>query len=131
MTQCGCVSILVEPILLEERVHFTGSLMEGDTASFSCAADGYPLPNIVWLHNNTFVTTSEATRRSVVLTPSVSSPRRGYISAYSSTLQVSGLRLRDAGQYRCRVDPVILDVGTSALSSPFDLTVLSGEKFQF
>lgn len=122
---CYC-SISVEPTLLNETVHFNESLMEGQTAVFSCIADGYPLPSIVWLHNSTFVAASDATRRRVVLSDPTPSPRRDYLDAHSSTLQVSGLRLRDAGQYRCRVDTANINSGTSDISPILDLTVLPG-----
>ena len=118
--------ILVEPILLNATVHFN-ELREGQSAVFSCEVDGSPLPTIVWLHNNTFVTTSNTTRRRIAVSDPAPSFRHSSIDAYSSTLQVSGLRLRDAGQYRCRVDPTTVSGGTSILSAPLELTVLPGE----
>ena len=123
-------SLTVEPTILNETVHFNEPLMEGQTATFTCVADGYPLSTVVWLHNSTFVTTGNATRRRIFLSDPTLSPRHDYINAHSSTLQVSGLRLRDTGQYRCRVDPAIIDKGTSSISPILDLTVLSGAIFE-
>ena len=113
--------------MLFETVHFNDSLMENEVATFTCAADGYPLPNIVWLHNGTFVATSDTTRRRATLTSPFPSPERDYLYAYNSTLQVYGLRQRDAGEYRCKVEPANVTLGMSILSSSLDLTVLPGK----
>ena len=100
--------------------------MESEVANFTCGADGYPLPNIVWLHNGTFVATSDTTRRRAALTDPFPSPERGYLHAYISTLLVYNLRQRDAGQYRCKVEPANVASGLPILSASLDLTVLPG-----
>ena len=122
------LSFSVEPSLLE--VHFNESLMENEVATFTCIADGHPLPNIVWLHNGSFITTSDTTRQRVSLTRLFPSPGRDYLYAYNSTLQVYNLQLRDAGQYRCRVEPAGVVLGVLILSSSLDLTVIPGERNQ-
>ena len=105
-------------------MNFNETLVEGGEAVFSCFADGFPLPTIVWLHNNTFV---PGFRRQLSLSNPTPSPELDYIDAVNSTLRVPGLRLRDAGEYVCRVDPANIDRGRSDRSLEIDLTVLPGE----
>ena len=116
-----CLS--VEPILLNES--YSGNeTVENSTAIFICIADGFPLPNIVWLHNETFILTSS---RRIISTTMVEASFRPHISeALNSTLTVTGVRLRDAGEYFCRVDPSNIDRGTPFFSSIFELNVVPG-----
>lgn len=64
----------------------------------------------------------------MVLSDPTPSFRHDYIDSYNSTLLVPGLRLKDVGQYRCRVDPVVIGRGTPDISTDLDLAVLPGEK---
>ena len=112
---------VVEPKLLD-----TASSNENETATFRCEAEGYPRPNIVWLHDNTVIL--QDTPRHTVTVSSIPSTDRSYIpEAVSSTLTVSMLRLRDSGRYLCRVDPSNSDRGRPALSEAFDINVISGK----
>ena len=104
--------------------------MENEVATFTCVADGYPLPNIVWLHNGSFITTSDTTRHRLNLTRLFPSPGREYLHAYNSTLQVYNLQQRDAGQYKCKVEPADVALAVPILSSSLDLTVIPGERNQ-
>lgn len=116
---------IVEPELL--NASYSGNeTVENQTASFTCVADGYPQPNIIWLHNDSFILENIMPRHEVSLSP-VSSTNRAHIpKAISSTLTVSRLRLRDSGEYLCRVDPSNLDRGRSTFSETFDMTVFPG-----
>lgn len=113
----------VEPELLNET--YSGNeTTENQTTSFTCVADGIPPPNIIWLHNGSFIF---ATSRHVILKETVMSTHRDHIpTAVQSTLTVSRLRLRESGDYTCRVDPFNIDRGRSDFSSILNLYVEPG-----
>lgn len=118
--------IVVEPTFPSIISHSNGTLEEGETAVFSCSTDGYPLPNIVWLHDGQFVVANSLSRHSISLL-NTSSTNRDYLLTRNSTLQVPSLRSRDTGEYRCRVDPAnIISGGSSMISNPLSLAVISG-----
>lgn len=116
----------VEPELLNTSPG-TNETVENGTVSFSCEADGYPLPNIIWLHNNSFIPVAVSTRHAVSVSTVPSSNRPHVPEATNSTLTVSRLRLRDTGQYLCRVDPSNRDRGRTDISEPFEMTVFPGK----
>ena len=70
----------------------------GSDISLQCAADGYPVPTIQWLHYDTViretanVTINEETVNSTVIV---------------STLEISGLRTVQYGQYHCRASGAV------------------------
>ena len=98
--------------------------IEDSLATFTCIADGFPLPRIVWLHNDSLVLPSS---RHIVSTTVIDSTHRSYVTeAQNSTLIVAGVRPRDAGNYLCRVDPINIDRGTSVSSSVYELNVVPG-----
>ena len=116
----------MEPELL--NASYSGNeTVENQTATFTCVADGYPQPNIIWLHNDSFILPQLLLRHDVLLS-AVSSANRPYIpEAISSVLTVSRLRLRDSGEYLCRVDPSNIDRGKPVFSETFDMTVKPGK----
>ena len=122
---CLLSSSPVEPELLDTS-YGTNETVENDTVSFSCVADGYPLPNIIWLHNNSFIPVAVSPRHAVSVSTVASSNRPHIPEATNSTLTVSRLRLRDTGEYLCRVDPSNRDRGRSDISGPFEMTVSPG-----
>lgn len=115
----------MEPELLD--ISYSGNeTTERQTATFTCVADGYPDPNIVWLHNDTLIITRLNTRREVIVSKVSSTNRPHLPMAVKSTLIVTLLRPRDAGEYLCRVDPRNLDRGRSIISEVLDMTVFPG-----
>ena len=116
--------LAVEPMLLNET--YSGNeTTEKHSAMFTCVTDGIPLPNIIWLHNGSFIF---PTSRHVISDPiTVASTYREHVpTAVRSTLTVSELRLRDSGDYICRVDPFNIDGGRSDFSNILDLHVQPG-----
>ena len=94
------IIFIVEPFLIEESSS-TEEAAEGDTASFTCIADGVPLPEILWLHNGSLIVPA-LNRRLIVLLEVVNSTfRPGVLTAHNSTLIINDFRLRDAGEYSC------------------------------
>jgi hypothetical protein len=119
------LTLAVEPVLLNET--YSGNeTTENQTATFMCVADGIPLPNIVWLHNGHFIF---PTPRHMILEVPVASTYRQHVpTAIRSVLTVFQLRLRESGDYTCRVDPFDVDRGQSDFSSILDLYVEPGTK---
>ena len=89
--------------VLRENVTFD----EGQSTSFSCTADGFPPPIIVWLHNGTLVNTNFQRRFSTNVDLVDSNHRSHVPQAAMSTLLVRDLHLRDSGEYICRADPPV------------------------
>lgn len=117
----------MEPVILNET--YSGNeTVENHTSTFTCVADGFPAPNIVWLLNGFFIPPSS---RHMFMKDTVASSYRDHIlTAVRSMLTVSRLRLRDSGEYTCRVDPSNIDRGRSDFSSILDLYVEPGNLLQ-
>ncbi len=96
--------------------------------SFWCFADGKPVPMIVWLHNKSLILADMSPRHQVTTVVLPSPARPHTITAINSTLTVSGVRLRDAGEYLCRVDPANIEKARQDVPEPFVVVVYSGTK---
>ncbi len=100
---------------------------ETRSMSFWCFADGEPIPTIVWLHNESLILVDTSTRHQEE-TERITSSNRGHIpKGINSTLMVKGVRLRDAGEYLCRVDPANIDKGRQDVPDPFVVVVYPGK----
>ena len=101
---------------------------EKTSMSFWCLADGEPSPRIIWIHNDSLILVDTSPRHQVDITIVNSTDRPHLSTAYNSSLTVGNLRLRDAGSYRCRVDPSNIDKGRAdILEDPFEVVVFPGE----
>lgn len=104
--------------------HSTNEIAEHETMMFTCVANGFPTPNIVWLHNFSFVF---PTSRRQITTDTVESTNHDNVPlAVRSTLTVSQLKLRDSGVYMCRVDPSDIFGGSSDFSNAMNLYIDPG-----
>ncbi len=111
----------VEPDILN-ATYSGNETTEGQTTTFTCVANGFPPPEIVWLLNTSLIVIVLSPRHSVSV-DEVSSSNRDYIPAVRSKLAVAMVRLRDTGDYTCRVG---LDRGRPDFSDVLDLLVESG-----
>ena len=96
---------------------------EGETATFTCEASGFPAPNIVWLHNLSYII---QTSRRVITTDSAVLSNDSVVILMNSTLLVNSLSLWDGGEYMCRVDPYDILGGRSDFSNTMQLQVEAG-----
>ena len=111
-----------EPKLLSD--FYSGNeTTEGETATFTCEASGFPVPNIVWLHNLSYII--QTSRHWAIPYIAVSIDVNDPILV-GSTLLVHSLRLRDSGEYMCRVDPYDILGGKSDFSNTMHLQVEAG-----
>ncbi len=117
----------MEPQLL--AMEYSGNKTEEKSSmSFWCFADGKPVPMIVWLHNKSLILADMSPRHQVTTVVLPSPARPHTITAINSTLTVSGVRLRDAGEYLCRVDPANIEKARQDVPEPFVVVVYSGTK---
>ena len=98
----------------------------GDTASFTCVADGVPLPNILWLHNERLIV--PAFNHRITIMPEIinSTFRPSILTAHNSTLIIDDLLFRDAGDYTCiaELNSVMSDTkARRVVSQPFTLQI--------
>ena len=117
----------VQPILQESTLPGSFSREEGESISFSCTADGIPLPSIIWIFSGTLLQTSLNPRFNLDQQLLSGEPFRTRIpQALRSNLTISNLRPSDSGNYSCRGDN---GVGQPAvLMQSFRLTVNRGER---
>lgn len=120
----------MEPqLLLNETSSGNDIIFENQIVTFTCVADGFPPPNIVWLHNGTYIFILPPPSRRSLSLDTVNSAYRAHVpTAVNSTLTVSELRLRDIGEYICRVDPFNIDRGSPVFSDVFELQVEPGNR---
>ena len=73
---------------------------EGDTSSFTCQANGIPIPIIVWYYNGVPVNETNVMKYtvSVVLLNT---------TTISSTLTIMNVQLSDVGTYTCNATNVV------------------------
>ena len=118
-------SLAAEPELLDTTGQLV-TVMEDESASFTCRATGLPRPVIFWLKNGQPLDdrhTSRITITSSLLPGDLSStglPGRSSVLTISDALFPS-----DTGNYNCKA---VNGAGLPAtLSSPFRLVVMRGE----
>ena len=117
---------VVEPELTD--MDYSGNTTkEKNTIYFWCVAVGVPPPRIVWLHNESLIllnTPQLLSRRHSVMKTTM--PSTDGLMAVNSTLKVTNVRLSDAGEYLCRVDPANINKGRPDIPEPFEVIVYPG-----
>ena len=73
---------------------------EGDNASFTCQADGEPVPNINWYFNGAPVNEANTMKYTI-------SMMSLNITTNSSTLTIMNVRSSDVGTYTCNATNVV------------------------
>ena len=112
----------VEPQLADGIESTTFTLKVKQNATLTCSADGKPQPVIAWLHNGSLVSANQPDVS--ITTAAVPGERDRALAGTESTLTISNLTLRDAGEYSCRA---YSEYGTAdILGSSFILRVTPG-----
>ena len=100
-----CFFIAVAPTIISVN-HSRTNLVAGEMLSVACIADGFPIPDITWLHNGTVLDNcTEELRRIPVVCAEYRDP--------VSTLLIISAKLNDTGQYTCTAEN---SVGSSSYS---------------
>ena len=104
---------------------------EGENFILTCASDGIPRPNILWIRDGAVIDPNLLTRLTVSTTitqPAFRTDIRGHLGlewGSNSTLEITDLTVSDSGGYSCQTSN-IEQVPPTRQNPPYQLTVRRG-----
>lgn len=121
MTYYFVICIAVE-VYLAKPTQISYTENSGDSVSFECRADGYPLPSIAWLRNGRVIIASLSGGKFEVETMTLAEGLRSdLLETAVSVLTINNLSPLDDGEYTCRASNSVNNV---FLPTAFSLTVV-------
>ena len=108
-TLAGCLVYLVGPSIIELMDQTEN---EGDRASFTCQADGEPLPTISWYFNGALLDESNTAKYMIT---------ERQITTTTNILNIMNVESSDVGTYTCNATNVVFS------NTSFGVLTVNGE----